>query len=65
MSEQYLTVGELAQKLRVPKSWVYSQTRKTGAGSLPRIKLGKYLRFEWELIQQWAQDQTESQKRMG
>jgi len=60
MSEQYLTVEELAQKLRVPKSWVYSQTRKTGAGSLPRVKFGKYLRFEWNSIQQWAQERTKN-----
>ena len=61
MSEQYLTVEELAQKLRVPKSWVYSQTRKTGAGSLPRIKLGKYLRFNWNQVQNWAREQSENQ----
>ena len=60
MSEQYLTVEELAQKLRVPKSWVYSQTRKTGAGSLPRVKYGKYLRFKLSSVQQWAQEQTEN-----
>ena len=60
MSEQYLTVEELAQKLRVKKSWIYFQTRKTGAGSMPRIKLGKYLRFEWSSVQQWAQQQTEA-----
>jgi len=28
--QDFLTVDELAEKLKVPKSWVYSRTRETG-----------------------------------
>jgi hypothetical protein len=40
-----LTVEELASELKVKSSWVYGETRKTGEGSIPRLKVGKYLRF--------------------
>jgi excisionase family DNA binding protein len=35
-----LTAHEVAQILRVPKSWVYSHLR-----DLPVIRLGRYVRF--------------------
>lgn len=37
-----LTVDEIAQYLRVKKSWVYEQV---GKKAIPYKKLGKYLRF--------------------
>jgi hypothetical protein len=37
-----LTVEELALKLRVKTSWVY-----THADALGALRLGKYLRFSW------------------
>jgi excisionase family DNA binding protein len=48
-----LTLEELAQKLKVERSWVYARTRETGSGSLPRIKCGKYLRFSEEAVRDW------------
>lgn len=39
---ELLTVDELADALKVPKSWIYDKTRKD---EIPRIKVGKYLRF--------------------
>jgi len=36
-----LTADEVAQILRVPKSWVYSHLRE-----LPVIRLGRYVRFK-------------------
>lgn len=54
MSEQsFLTVDELAVTLRVPKSWVYGQTRQTGPESIPKIKIGKYLRFHLDEVLEW------------
>jgi len=44
--DELLTVEEVAQWLKVPKSWVYDRTRFRGSGRLPFIKLGKYVRFE-------------------
>lgn len=48
-----LTVPELAHELRVPASWVYQETRKTGPGAIPRVRVGKYLRFELHKVREW------------
>lgn len=40
--DEILTVLDLAERLRVAPSWVYSHTRLLGA-----YRLGKYLRFSW------------------
>jgi len=47
------TVEELASALKVKPSWVYGETRKTGEGSIPRIKVGKYLRFCLPEVLDW------------
>ena len=44
-SELLLTVGELAKRLRVNRSWVYQH-----AGALGAYRLGKYLRFSWQRV---------------
>lgn len=59
MNHEYLTVEELAEKLRVPKSWIYGQTRQTDLGSMPRIKVGKYLRFRLEDVMAWLERQQD------
>ena len=41
MSEQLLTVEQVAERLQVPRSWVYKHLKE-----IPYIKLGKYVRFE-------------------
>ena len=56
--QELLTLEELAEKLKVRKSWVYSRTRETGPGSLPRIKCGKYLRFEEKAVTQWLRERN-------
>ncbi len=43
--DELLTVEEVAQFLKVPRSWVYERCRPRTSHSLPHIKLGKYLRF--------------------
>jgi excisionase family DNA binding protein len=40
-----LTVEELAVKLRMKNSWVYTHADELGA-----LRLGKYLRFSWERV---------------
>jgi len=40
-----LTVEEVAGRLRVKPSWVYSHADELGA-----YRLGKYLRFSWERV---------------
>lgn len=45
-----LTVSELAERLRVRSSWVYSHADTLGA-----YRLGKYLRFSWCRVLQHLQ----------
>ncbi len=61
MSElnRLLTVGEVAELLRVPRSWVYERTRKRGLERLPHLKLGKYLRFEKGAVREFLEQQRE------
>ena len=40
---ELLTPEKLAEKLKVPESWVYEQSR---LGKIPTHKLGRYIRFD-------------------
>ena len=53
-----LTVEEMAEMLKVPKSWVYGQTRQTGPGAIPRLKVGKYLRFDYQAVMDWLHERN-------
>ena len=44
-TQELLRVADLAKRLQVPRSWVYSHSEDLGA-----YKLGKYLRFDWERV---------------
>ena len=58
MNQDFLTVDELADRLKVQKSWVYSRTRETGAGAMPRLRVGKYLRFDYQAVLEWLRRQN-------
>lgn len=51
--KKLLSVEELAEFLDVPKSWIY---RKTFERKIPHVKLGKYVRFHPEEIEQWVKE---------
>ncbi len=53
--DELQTLEELALKLKVKKSWIYAKTRETGASSMPRVKLGKYLRFRLSDVLAWIE----------
>jgi len=57
MIRNLLSVDEMAETLKVPKSWLYSRTRKTGPGTIPNIRVGKYIRFELEKVLNWLEKQ--------
>jgi len=57
MNHEFLTVDELAEILKTPKSWVYGKSRETGPGAIPRIRVGKYLRFELNKVMDWLKKQ--------
>jgi len=49
-----LTAEDVAALLRVPKSWVYAETR---AGRIPHVVLGpRYRRYERAVIEAWWAD---------
>ena len=58
MEQNLLTVDELAENLKVPKSWIYSRTRETGPNAMPKIKVGKYRRFVLEEVMGWLKEQN-------
>lgn len=62
MEAPLLTPDELAEELKVPKTWVYSRTRETGPGSIPRIKIGKYLRFQIAEVMAWIRHQQDDRR---
>jgi excisionase family DNA binding protein len=53
-----LTIDELCEKLKMPKSWIYARTmpRSQSQDRIPSIRLGKYLRFDHEQVEQWLAD---------
>lgn len=46
-----LTADEVAALLRVTTAWVYAQTR---ADRIPHVRLGRYVRFRRDAIEQWV-----------
>ena len=48
-----LTVRDVAERFRVPISWVYERTRGRGADRIPHRKMGKYLRFIDTEVEEW------------
>lgn len=53
--EGLLTPAELAEKLKVPKSWVYTRTRERGPDRIPVIEVGRHLRFVFPAVLQWLE----------
>lgn len=49
----YENIQELSARTKLPVTWWYNQTRKTGPGSVPRIKTGKYLLFIPGCVDAW------------
>jgi hypothetical protein len=52
-----LTPAELAARLSVPASWIREKCRERARvrdkDPLPVVRLGKYVRFNWEEIAKW------------
>jgi len=50
-------IDGLAEHLNVPKSWVYEKTRDKTKGSIPRVMVGKYVRFNINEVLEWLKRQ--------
>lgn len=58
MTQNFLTISEMAEILKVRKSWLYARTRQTGPGAIPRLKIGKYIRFRLNEVLAWLEQQA-------
>jgi excisionase family DNA binding protein len=56
-NQELLTVDEMAKKLKVKPSWIYFRTMQTGNNSIPRVRIGKYLRFNPSAVMEWIEAQ--------
>ena len=55
---ELITVQELANRLKVPVSWVYQRTR-LGQEAIPHVKMGKYVRFNWDEVVEFLEENTD------
>lgn len=54
---ELLTIDQVAELLKVPKTWIYQRTRERSSNTIPYYKVGKYLRFKSSEVQGWLQEQ--------
>ena len=52
-TEDILTPEEVAARLKVPESWVYEKTRARCRNPIPCLRLGRYVRFDWNAVITW------------
>ena len=50
-----LTADEVAERLGVPKTWVYARARE---GGIPTVRLGRYCRFRPQAIEDWIAERA-------
>lgn len=53
----------LAQRWMVPATWIRHFTQRDSADPIPCVRLGRYVRFEWNspaLNQWWARRRTKA-----
>ena len=63
---ELLTVDDVAALLKVSKSWVYEHTRERNAPRserLPHVKIGKYVRFDPQLVRAFIDRQMSGRDR--
>lgn len=53
---ELLTLPEMAARLKVPMSWLYSRTRIKDS-DFPVIRVGKYCRFNPDKVMEWIEAQ--------
>ena len=56
MNQNLIGIKEMATRLDVPVSWLYSRTR---TNEIPHLKIGKYIKFDAEKVMRWILEQNE------
>jgi len=51
--ENILTPEELADRLKVPRTWVFEKTRSRCQNPIPHFRIGRYIRFDWTRVVEW------------
>lgn len=60
IEDRLLTAPEVAEILAVPTRWVREHTR---TGSIPSVRLGRYVRYRRGEIEEWIAEQSSGGKR--
>jgi excisionase family DNA binding protein len=60
VTERLLNANEVGSLLGVPTSWVREQTR---TGTIPHLRLGRYVRFQADAVEAWLEEQRAGQWR--
>ena len=55
---ELLTVAELSLVLKVKKSWIYTHLEV-----IPHVRLGRYVRFEWQAVSEFLGRQRKNYSR--
>ncbi len=58
--EEFLTPQQLAKALNVPLSWVYQKSREKGEDTIPRHKMGRYVRFKFSEVEEYLDRRYQS-----
>ncbi len=56
MNQNLIGINEMAEKLDVPVSWLYSRTR---TNEIPHYKVGKYRKFDESEVFEWLKLQSD------
>jgi excisionase family DNA binding protein len=57
MNDNLIGIKEMAKKLDVPVSWLYSRTRTK---EIPFYRIGKYCKFNESEVMDWVKGQNEN-----
>lgn len=52
-ADRLLTADDVAELLNVPVGWVREHSR---SGAIPKIQLGRYVRYERAAVQAWLEE---------
>ncbi len=53
--EKLLSIEDLAEALQVKKSWLYRRNMESGPDAIPKIRLGKYVRYSMSDVEKWIE----------
>ena len=55
MNHNLIGINEMAKRLDIPVSWLYSRTR---TNEIPHFKIGKYVKFDLDQVMEWIKNQN-------